>query len=97
MVVLDSGPPSQILPHHIPNGLRCLNLHGVGGVRIGSQREAGVGMAQHAGEHAIETEPEERNRRPGGSFPLVNKYLDVVVNLSRSYDTCPRSCLHFSS
>lgn len=67
------------------------------GEGVGAQSEAGIGMAQHAGEHAIETEPEEGNRRPGGSIPLVNNLLDGVVSLSRSYDTCPRSCLHFSS
>ena len=83
---------------HTPNSLRCFDLHGIGGVRVGAQGEAGIGVARHAGEHAIETEPEERNRfSPGGSFPLVNKLLDGVVSLSRSYDTCPRSCLHFSS
>ena len=44
--------PSQILPHDISNGFRCFDLHGVGGVRIGSQGEAGVGVAQHTGDGA---------------------------------------------
>ena len=45
-------PLSQILPHHAPDSLRCFDLHGVGGVGIGAQSEAGIGMAQHAGDGA---------------------------------------------
>lgn len=66
----------QILPHDTPNSLRCFDLHGIGGVRVGAQSDARIGVARHAGEHAIETEPEERNRRPGSSFPLVNKLFE---------------------
>ena len=43
---------SQILPHHVPNGFRCLDLHGVGGVGVGAQSEARVGVSQHAGDGA---------------------------------------------
>ena len=78
--------PSQILPHHTPNGFRCLDLHGIGGVRVGAQGEAGIATHLY---FLPKAEPEERNRRPGGSFPLVSKYLNVVVNLSRSDAACP--------
>lgn len=78
--------PSQIPPHHPPNGLRCLDLHGIGGVRVGAQGEAGIATHLY---FLPKAEPEERNRRPGGSFPLVSKYLNVVVNLSRSDAACP--------
>lgn len=78
--------PSQILPHHVPNSFRCFYLHGVGGVGISSQGEAGIATHLY---FLPKAKPEERNRRPGGSFPLVNKYLNVVVNLSRSDAACP--------
>lgn len=61
--------PSQILPHHTADGLRRLDLHGVGGVRVGTQSEAGIETHLY---FLPKDEPEERNRRPGGSFPLVN-------------------------
>ena len=37
---------------HTANSFRGLDLHGVGGVRVGAQGEAGIGMAQHAGDGA---------------------------------------------
>ena len=47
-------PLSQILPHHAPIGLRCFDLHGVGGVGegVGAQSEARVGVSQHTGDSA---------------------------------------------
>ena len=45
-----------------------------------------------------ESEPEEWNRRPGGSIPLVNKHLDVVINhFLWSYDTLLQPRLPFRS
>ena len=43
---------SQILPHHAPDGFGGLDLHGVGGVRVGAQSEARIGMTQHTGDSA---------------------------------------------
>ena len=43
---------SQILPHHISDGFGCFDLHGVGGVGVGAQGEAGVGVSQHTGDGA---------------------------------------------
>ena len=43
---------SQILPHHTADGFGCLDLHEVGGVGVGAQGEAGVGVTQHAGDGA---------------------------------------------
>lgn len=60
---------SQILRHHTADGLRCFDLHGVGGVRVGAQDKAGIATHLY---FLPKAKPEERNRRPGGSFPLVN-------------------------
>ena len=43
---------SQTLPHDTPDGFSCLDLHGVGGMRVCAQSEAGIGVAQHTGDRA---------------------------------------------
>ena len=77
--------PSQLLPHHTPNGFRCLDLHGIGGVRVGAQGEAGIATHLY---FLPKDEPEERNRRPGSSFPLVNKLFEC-----RGQSFSERCCL----
>lgn len=94
------SPPHKFFPITLPMVSAALTCMGVGGVGEGvsSQREAGIESHLY---FLPKDEPEERNRRPGGSFPLVNKLFAEhhmscgAVILTVSYAPAPRHFRRF--